>query len=252
MAKYIVYYNKEFKVFDTWRDTEEFVEEHEGCRFKKVENKKQEKEIREKWEGLENFVNKIYVAVSGNVIKRFDTWKECEEFLKEYPDAKYKSFIDDDEAQDFINSNARSVVPIDLQDVLYCYLGYFGENNNYYAAGSFLAKKNGKVIEKNSTKIETRGFAPQILGELSACLLAIEYATRIKEERVIIVYSNEGVEMWANGSWSANKKQTIDFKKKIDEYKRRINIDFINAKVLKEEDKKILKDAYKEARRMLQ
>ena len=66
----------------------------------------------------------------------------------------------------------------------------------------------------------------QIVGEIKAVEVAIRRAIDEKRSHIEIRYDYEGVEKWATGEWKANKKRTQEYKGRIKDYSKHIQICF--------------------------
>lgn len=225
--KYMVYFDKKFYSFDNWRETDNFIRNNPGCRFKKIQDKSDIAKFKETWDGKENFKSKTYIVINNNKVYRFNKWNECKSFVDQNPESRYKSFDNEKDAQSFINNNIHTVNN-DLEDVLYCYLGTCFNKNNGKLGYSFIAVKNNKIILEDKGSLANETNIGQLRGEIEACINSINYAISIKEERIIIAYTNLAIEMFANRSWNARTKETIDFKNKFFDLQKLINIDFLN------------------------
>lgn len=221
MKKYIAYYNNNVYYFDTWPECKEFIDDKLFVRYKKVSSE----------EEADLFIQsakrgkKIYIAIDNNEAKVFDNWGACKNFVDGHPNCKYKSFTNEENAQDFINLNIKKKISLGLNDVLYCYVG-----GTYQNEPGFVMIKNNDVLyhsryTDNGSK-NTQGF--QIWDELKSVTDGLQWAIMNDYEQIVIVYNNDGVENWANGTWSTKKEFTKEYKAKVKELSDRINIDFFH------------------------
>lgn len=226
--KYMAYYNKQFYEFSNWGDLEYFLIDKPNTPFRKITSDKKEAEFRSMYSGKDNPLNKIYVVIADDQVYRFDKWKDCKQFLSERPSiTKYRSFTNEEEAQDFVNKNLHKFLT-DIDDTLYCFI-----NPSLVSASSGEDDDAYKLVRNNVTekvvpigKLVKSDFTTR---ELSCVIMAVKRAIEDKEERIVIAYQNPGVEMWANGSWQARKEITKNYKKEIEQLRKLINIDFIDA-----------------------
>jgi ribonuclease HI len=65
-----------------------------------------------------------------------------------------------------------------------------------------------------------------VSGEILGCMKAIAYAIDHHYESICIYYDYEGIEKWATGLWKANKEQTQNYVKTINDMKKKIDIYF--------------------------
>lgn len=170
-------------------------------------------------------MSKFYAVKQGRKIGVFRTWSECEALVKGYSGAIYKSFQTENEAWDFIKGYKKEIV----DDGIIAYVdGSYNVKNKEYGYGCVLIE-NQKIIKELSGKdnnleyVSMRNVAGEILGSLKA----IEFAVQMKYSMICIYYDYEGIEKWANKEWKANKIGTKEYVKKIDDYRKVINIQFI-------------------------
>ena len=65
-----------------------------------------------------------------------------------------------------------------------------------------------------------------VSGEILGCMNAIQYAIDHHYPSICIYYDYEGIEKWATGLWKANKEQTQNYVKTINDMKKKIDIYF--------------------------
>ena len=70
----------------------------------------------------------------------------------------------------------------------------------------------------------------QIQGEVTAALAVCEKALLLGVKKLEIRYDYEGVRHWAMGTWKANKPYTQDYARRMQEYRRKMEISFTHVK----------------------
>lgn len=233
--KYLVYYKEEMIEFTSKGEYEVFLSDKPNVRHKSCRTKKEEKEFRELCKRSPVYEKKIYVGIDEGVPIRFETWNECQTYLKLHPNMIVKSFTNNEAAQHFNNVNVHRN---SLSDVLIGYIPYKSLNGKSTDIAYFLLENN-KVLGKE--ELGTLVKLPYWERELKIVVRIIEKAIEMKEERVAVIYNNQGVELWANGSWKTSKPQTVSYKEKIDELSLKINITFVKYDNLKNIDENIKK-----------
>lgn len=171
-------------------------------------------------------MSKYYAVKKGRKTGIFMTWDECEKQVKGFSGAIYKSFTNKEDADDFINEKEKA---FDHIDVLIAYVdGSFNKKSHEYGYGCVLIKQQ-KIIQKLSGKDNNVDYLSMhnVAGEILGSLKAIEYAIQNHYSFICIYYDYEGIEKWATRKWKANKKGTIEYQKKIEEYSKQIEISFI-------------------------
>lgn len=222
MIRYITYYEGSFVAFRLWEEAKEYIEAHPGCRYQKVRSNKEEDAFRNKWKG--KTPKRIYIAIHRNKVYRFNDWGTCKEFITTHEGSRYKGFTNEKEAQDFININVhRDFRSIIKDGTLLIFVG--GAKKKW----GFIAVKG------NDTLTEKHGTIKVVPNEMEATLRGIVYAISQKEERVLVIYNDLGVEMLGNGSWIAHKKGTEEYVRKLSEMKKKINIDFLSISTISDD-----------------
>lgn len=206
--KYLVFNDGKFYEFNNWNEVEYFTLDKPKARYKKINSKKAEQEFRQMCNGSPIYIPKIYVVIYNNKVIRFEKWTEAKTFISRHREAKYKSFTSEEEAQIFINSNVHGLEAI---NALACVV----EDGDVYLVEE---NKKEKIATVSGSFIEK---------EVKGVILGIKKAIERKEEYIIIKYRNNGIEMWANKTWKANKVFSQEYQKEIEELRKKINIDFI-------------------------
>lgn len=220
MTKYIVYYNKSFKIYDNWRDMNDFINKNKDkCRFAKVTSEAEIKKFKDKYDGKE-IINKVYVVIYNNKVNYYDKWLEAKKYINEHPKCVYKGFENKKDIEKFVLENTHSVVKNNDPNTLYAEL--------YIDKDDIVIKyvKDSNMINK----VKMRNNYAEVVSYIIACQEAIKYAISINEERIIIKSSFIGLEMFAHKAWEAKSDITKKFVQRIEEYSKKINIDFANEK----------------------
>lgn len=185
----------------------------------------------------------VYKGKSGNP-KILNSWDECKAEVIGCKGAIYKSFKTELEAIEFLKLNAEGKVEnkkisasndekIDLENcglVIYVDGSFSLEKKNY--SYGLIAINNGEEIYEDcgcgtdEDAVALRNVAGEVLGALRAA----EYAIDNNYESVTIVFDYQGIESWALGTWKRNKKLTMAYHQKMQEYKKKIKINFVKVK----------------------
>lgn len=223
--RYVCVCDKQFHVFDTWKECENFTAD-KICRFKKFETEEELEEFKKKYE---NWVGKMYVVIADNEAHSFYHWGECKEFIDENPNCKYKGFTKVEDAQKYINKNIAKELPLNIQDACYCFLSGMANDRVQKFSSVFIAVENEKEQTVNVKLRKTTDKSPLrfSIGELLAAEAAVKWAIKTHKERVILVYSYQGIKLLANGSWTPRKKVMIRYSQVMKDCEEKINIDFI-------------------------
>lgn len=170
-------------------------------------------------------MSKFYAVKKGRQTGIFSTWAECEEQVKGFKGATYKSFQTKEEALNYLEEH-----PLITQSTgLIAYVdGSFNIKTKEYGYGCILLEGQHilkQLYGKNSLAdyVMMRNVAGEILGSEVAIRYAIEHGYKM----VCIYYDYEGIEKWANHTWKANKIGTQAYQQFIDRSRQDIEIQFI-------------------------
>lgn len=184
----------------------------------------------------------VYKGKSGNP-KILNSWDECKAEVIGCKGAIYKSFKTELEAIEFLKLNAEKkgdlpkktnlVEGLDLNNsglVIYVDGSFSLEKKNY--SYGLIALDNGvEVYQDNGCGTDEDAISLRnVAGEVLGATKAVEYAIKNNYKSVTIVFDYQGIESWAIGTWKRNKKLTMNYYEKMQEYKNEINIKFIKVK----------------------
>lgn len=170
-------------------------------------------------------MGKYYAVKKGRNTGVFLTWAECEQQVKGFKGAVYKSFKTREEAVQFIE-DISSVTSV---DGLIAYVdGSYNIKTKEYGYGCILLYGQNILCQyygkgNQAEYVEMRNVA----GEIAGARVAIDYAIKHKYSSICIYYDYEGIEKWANCTWKANKPGTIAYQNYIARVKQQVDIHFI-------------------------
>lgn len=176
---------------------------------------------------------KVYAIRKGRKKGIVSTWEECEQNVKGYSGAEFKSFSADT-YNDAINEamvymqGISDVCIEDTKNILRIYVdGSF--NDDVYGAGIV-------ILEDKVKTISLRGDNPDMLsmrnvaGEILAATVAMNYAVKNKIKSICIYYDYEGIAKWCQGSWQPKNENTKKYKEYYDKVSKSVNIVFSHIK----------------------
>lgn len=181
---------------------------------------------------------KIYAVRKGTAIGVFETWAECQEAVTGFSNAEYKSFSTLTEAESYLSAGSfpikseekREQTKLQLSDSkkVKAYVdGSFDESLQRYSYGLLLIFPDGSMEEYSDFGEDKEGLASRnVSGELLGAMIAIEKATNLGYESILIMHDYRGIADWATGAWKASKVITIKYVDFINQYKEKISIDF--------------------------
>lgn len=179
-------------------------------------------------------MSKFYAIRKGRKIGIVNTWKECQDSIKGFKGAEFKSFISITDAIEYMSKDIST--PTDYikheQDLLYVYVdGSYNKEEDIVGFG-LVAVLNDKEYYTyfNGFKSHPYNSHRNVFGEVLGSIEGIEYAIRDGFEEVVIIYDYQGVEKWATKEWRANTPMTQTYVNYIDYTKNKINIKFKKVK----------------------
>lgn len=168
---------------------------------------------------------KYYAVKKGRKTGVFSTWEECESMVKGFKGALYKSFSSLEDAQNYLNEQ----IPSFHEQGLIAYVdGSFNQKTGEYGYGCVLIDGQQVIL-----KINGKGKHPDyvsmrnVAGEIAGAHQAICYAIEHQYPMICIYYDYEGIEKWANHTWTARRQGTQAYQTFIDESRQKIEIHFI-------------------------
>lgn len=174
-------------------------------------------------------MGKYYAVRKGRKPGIYYSWDETKVQVDHYPGAIFKSFDSLDKAEEFAFPDVEETAPV--------------EDNNTVQAfvdGSYITGKRagwGFVLVKNGVQI-CWGYGPttehcetrNIAAELDATKRAITKAYELGASRVDVYHDYEGIGRWADGDWQTKKLVSIEYRRWIQEMRKRITIVFHKVK----------------------
>lgn len=182
-----------------------------------------------------NVAKKYYAVKQGKKTGIFTNWDECKQNVHGYPGAKYKSFTNKIEAENYLNGIQEDEIEkvqigeSDSEVVAYVD-GSFNEESNEFSYGAviFYEGEQLQFTEKfnDPELVSMRNVAGEIKGSEKAMAFAIEQGAKA----LSIHYDYEGIAKWCTGEWKATKPGTISYKKYYDEIQKNVMIRFVKVK----------------------
>ncbi|MCI5856338.1 MAG: ribonuclease H family protein [Agathobacter sp.] len=172
---------------------------------------------------------KYYAVKIGKVPGIYRTWDECKKMVDGFPNARYKSFLTLEEAEDFVGEEERET---DTQKLdAYAFVdGSFNVATGVYGYGGFLINKGRRYVLQGSGCDAEMASMRNVAGEVLGSTAAIEEAIRQGVPELTIFYDYMGIEMWATGTWKRNKTGTIAYHDFIQSTKDKIKLHFVKVK----------------------
>lgn len=172
---------------------------------------------------------KFYAVKVGRKTGVFTTWNETNSLVKGYPNAKFKSFINEAAANEYLQDKAEVVASFDEGYSAFVD-GSFNKGKQQYGSGVVILKDGTVIDELSITGTPDFIESYQIAGETIATLEAIRWAVDHKVDKISIHYDYQGIESWAKGDWKTNKPISEYYKKEFDLLSTKTNVSFVKVK----------------------
>ncbi len=175
---------------------------------------------------------KIYAVRQGRKVGLFYSWAECEQQIKGYSGAQYKSFTDPNEANQYLEQVASSFKDTELpRDEMIAYVdgSYNGDTGEYSAGVVLLYQSNKKTFSiKDNDPLLSK--MRNVAGEIMGAKAAMNYALENNVENLAIYYDYAGIEKWCTGEWQTKMEGTKSYKNFYDDISKAVTIRFVKVK----------------------
>lgn len=197
-------------------------------------------------------MGKIYAVREGFSKGIFTDWTSCQQAIKGYSGAEFKSFKSTEEATRYLNGEDVGVkqpqvyVPENDNELVIITKGIYDAVVSH-PVGIFRLNDNKGVSRQTSFGVANTDMDCAYTGELCAVLLALGTAVQLKKSTVRLYYTFEGVEKWYVGEWLPKNKVVSSYIQSIStlvaEYKIAIHFEHYTGSKIKV-DTKLLTTTY--------
>ena len=187
---------------------------------------------------------KYYAVKIGRMPGIYRSWEDAEEQIKNFPNAKYKSFNSLEEADKFMfgtensggsdlsvnanNNDFRETESINKDEVAAFTIGRYSLLEDGIKKASY-----GLIILTHDNKYQFSSVVNLIIdkshnyiGEVEAVKIAVNWAIEHEKKSIIIYYSYDGIKKWITKDWKSNNKFLIEYVKFYNEKSKLIKIVF--------------------------
>jgi len=180
---------------------------------------------------------KVYAVRKGRQAGLFYSWPACQEQIKGYSGAEYKSFITEQEANTYLAGGASIALlaPIEMiepgPDTMLAYVdGSYNVATQEYSAG-VVALWQGEefTFSEKANDLELRSMR-NVAGEIMGAQIAMKYAVEVEARTLVIFHDYEGVEKWCTKAWEARQNGTQKYKAYYDKLTKQLDIRFVKVK----------------------
>jgi len=178
---------------------------------------------------------KYYAVRKGRKTGILQTWAECQESIKRYSSAEYKSFerLKDAEAYlvfSTIKSSVKTIDELEENEMIAYVDGSYSAKKQLYSYGVVVfhncKKHSFSDAESNPDLLSMRNVA----GEIKGAEIAMKYAVDNKVEKLYLHYDYDGIEKWATNAWEAKKEGTQEYKRMYNRISKELEVIFVKVK----------------------
>jgi ribonuclease HI len=160
---------------------------------------------------------KYYGVRNGRTPGTYNNWVDCKKQIDKYPNAIFKSFPTEREAQEYCDAATDQKLndknPSCQESTVDIFVDGSYVNGRY--SWAFAVYKDSNLLFTNSGigQDAEAGKMNNIAGEIAAAVQAIEWAEENNIKPIIIHHDYSGLAAWADGSWKAKNKFTETYAK---------------------------------------
>lgn len=179
-----------------------------------------------------NMKKSYYAVKNGRVCGIYETWLECEQQIKNFSGAIFKSFSTRKEAENFINHDSKLVN--NKQDINKVYIytdGSYDVSQPEYASYGVIVVKNDKILTSFSGVVTDNYSSRNITGEVFGVIKATKWAIKHKYSTISIYHDYIGLSEWYKQTFHPKTAIAKYYVKTMQELTLQSNIDIKFIKV---------------------
>lgn len=180
---------------------------------------------------------KVYAVRKGRKTGLFYSWPVCQEQIKGYSGAEYKSFKSMQEANEYLagGTSIAQLPVIELiepsPDTILAYVdGSYNIATQEYSAGVVALWQGQEITFSQKANDPTLKSMRNVAGEIMGAQIAMEYATEQQVKTLVIYHDYEGVEKWCTKAWEAKQEGTKKYKAYYEQVAKNLDIRFVKVK----------------------
>lgn len=160
--------------------------------------------------------NKYYAVKVGRIPGIYETWPECQKQVIKFPNASFKGFSTMEEAVQFMNKP--SVKELDStgspeETIVNIYVDGSYRDGRYSWAFAVYESESLTYYSSGVGTDEEAATMNNVAGEIAGAVKAIQWAEENNKRPINICHDYNGPAHWADGSWRAKNKFTIEYAK---------------------------------------
>lgn len=185
-------------------------------------------------------MTKFYAVKNGRKTGIFKTWAECQAQVSGYSNAKYKSFNNYEDAENYLleqDENKQSITESnttkneEITYKTYAFIdGSYDSKTKVYGSGIVIVHNNQKEYYNFANNNSNIASLHNVAGELEAAKFVLNYALKNHLSDIAIYYDYRGIADWATGDWKANLDYTKEYATFAQNIMRKINVYFVKVK----------------------
>ncbi|MFI3325825.1 MAG: ribonuclease H family protein [Clostridia bacterium] len=171
---------------------------------------------------------KIYCVKNGRKTGKFYTWEQCKAQVDGFTGAIYKSFTDENDADNYLDYKEQEHTS---DDVAIAYVdGSFKESSAEFSCGAVILYGGTEICISKKYNDEKFVSMRNVAGEIMGAVEVLRYCIKNNIQNIDIYHDYEGVAKWPTNQWKANKSGTIAYKKFCDNCRDKISFKFVKVK----------------------
>lgn len=158
----------------------------------------------------------------------YTSWADCEAQIKGFPNAQYKKFNTQAEAEAFVaGTEVSKPTNVDLPDGPYAFVdGSFNPETKVFGFGGFVVVDNKRYDVMGCGTNEDMASMRNVAGEICGSIAAVQKAEELGLKELTILYDYKGIEQWATGGWKTNNQWTKAYSSFMNSGDRKANVVF--------------------------
>ncbi|MDS1029793.1 ribonuclease H family protein [Bacillota bacterium LX-D] len=176
---------------------------------------------------------KFYAVRKGRKTGLFSTWTQCEQQVKGFPGAEFKSFPTQEAALNYLNGHNDNSSNLEEQepDTMIAYVdGSYKAESKEYGAGVVILYQGQKETIKDKGSDPKAAVMRNVAGEILGAKLAMKYALSSNAKKLVIYHDYAGIEKWCTREWQTKKVGTQEYRTYYDQAAAQIKIEFRKVK----------------------
>lgn len=179
---------------------------------------------------------KVYAVRKGRTGGLFYTWPQCQEQIKGFSGAEYKSFKTEEEARAYLAGGVKATVPSLVieqppDDMMLAYVdGSYNTATKEYSAGVVILWKGAEITFSQKDNDPELAGMRNVAGETMGAKIAMTYALEQGVRTVVIYHDYEGIEKWCTNAWEAKQEGTKKYKRYYDQVAKQLEVVFVKVK----------------------